>query len=120
MLEQYYVRPDTVDRVRSSWIGKSIERYVEWLTENGYTFRSILRRIPLVMEFGKFAQQHGATKLEELPEQIEKFTLYWFEKHGQGCKTKKTRMKVLANARTPVKQMLDLEIPGLCKQGANA
>jgi hypothetical protein len=33
MLEQYFVKPETVDRVRASWLGEAIERYVAWLTE---------------------------------------------------------------------------------------
>ena len=36
MLEKYLVslvRPETVDRVRASWIGADIERYVESLDE---------------------------------------------------------------------------------------
>jgi hypothetical protein len=28
MLEQFFVRPDTIDRIRSSWIGGAIEQYV--------------------------------------------------------------------------------------------
>jgi integrase/recombinase XerD len=33
MLESYFVRPQTVDRIRASWIGAEVERYVGWLTE---------------------------------------------------------------------------------------
>ena len=36
MLERYYVRPGTVDQVRSSWIGEAIEKYVVDLAERGY------------------------------------------------------------------------------------
>ncbi|MCL6449521.1 MAG: site-specific integrase [Armatimonadetes bacterium] len=111
MLERYYVHPDTCDRVRSSWIGGPIERYVEWLTENGYSSRTVLRRIPLLMEFGEFTRQHGATKLEELPGYIEGFILHWVKKHGQGCKTDQARKKVEEEARNPVEQMLCLVIP---------
>lgn len=28
MLEQYYVRPVTVNRIRTSWIASAIEQYV--------------------------------------------------------------------------------------------
>jgi len=28
MLEEYFVKPDTVDRIRASWIGPEIERYI--------------------------------------------------------------------------------------------
>ena len=31
MLESYYVRPQAVDRIRASWIGSEIQRYVGWL-----------------------------------------------------------------------------------------
>ncbi len=37
MLEEYFVKPATVDRLRGSWIGAEIERYVEWLVEHGYS-----------------------------------------------------------------------------------
>ena len=28
MLNRYFIRPTTVDRIRASWIGDAIERYV--------------------------------------------------------------------------------------------
>ena len=33
MLETYFVKPQTVDGIRGSWIGGEIERYVGWLAE---------------------------------------------------------------------------------------
>ncbi len=36
MLERYFVRPQTVDRIRACWIGSEIERYVVWLAGEGY------------------------------------------------------------------------------------
>jgi len=111
MLERYYVRPDSVDRVRSSWVGEPIERYVQWLTQQGYSSRTVLRRIPLLMEFGEFTKHFGATKLEELPSHIEAFTVHWLKKHGQRCKSSEARKKVEDEARNPVKQMLALVIP---------
>jgi integrase/recombinase XerD len=101
MLERYYVRPDSVDRIRSAWIGASIEKYVEWLARQGYAARTVLRRAPLLMEFGEFARQRGVTTLEELPSQVEAFALHWLEKHGQGCKTDQARAKVKEEARNP-------------------
>lgn len=29
MLENYFVKPDTIDAIRASWIGGPIEQYVE-------------------------------------------------------------------------------------------
>jgi hypothetical protein len=31
VLNHYFVRPTTVDRIRERWIGEPIERYVTWL-----------------------------------------------------------------------------------------
>ena len=41
MLESYYVRPQAVDRIRASWIGQEIERYVGWLVEQSYSRGSV-------------------------------------------------------------------------------
>ena len=37
MLEDYYVKPSTIDRVRSSWLAPQIESYLEWLQAHGYS-----------------------------------------------------------------------------------
>ena len=73
MLEWYFVRPQTVDRIRASWIGSEIERYVVWLAEHGYSSRSVLRRVPLLIGFGEFARARGARSVEELPAHVEAF-----------------------------------------------
>src|SRR5438128_8813507 len=70
MLARYYVRPETVDRIRSSWIYDSVDQYVTWLTEQKYNSRSVFRRIPLVVSFGDFARAHGAESLDALPRYI--------------------------------------------------
>ena len=49
MLESYYVRPQAVDRIRASWIGSEIERYVGWLAERSYSPASVRRRVPVLV-----------------------------------------------------------------------
>ena len=39
MLEQYFVKPATIDRLHGSWIAPQIEQYVTWLVERGYSDR---------------------------------------------------------------------------------
>ena len=56
MLESYFVRPQTVDRIRASWIGAEVERYVGWLAEHGYAARCVITRVPLLIAFGEFAR----------------------------------------------------------------
>ena len=70
MLEQYYVRPVTVDRIRTSWIAPAIERYVGWLAERRYSRTTVSRRIPLLVAFGEFARQHGAMELAQLADHV--------------------------------------------------
>ncbi len=37
MLEHYYVKPSTIDRVRASWLAPQIESYLEWLEAHHYS-----------------------------------------------------------------------------------
>src|SRR5215470_9519743 len=67
VLDRYFIRPTTVDRIRSSWIGDAIERYVSWLAEQNYAARSIFIRVPLLIRFGESAQRAGAKTLADLP-----------------------------------------------------
>jgi len=73
MLERYFLKPQTLDRIRGSWLGDSLERYVVWLADQGYAARNVYRRVPLLMQFGEFAREHGATSLEELPTHVSAF-----------------------------------------------
>jgi hypothetical protein len=73
MLERYFIRPDTVDRIRASWIGEPIERYVGWLTEHRYSTRNVFRRVPILVRFGTFAAGRGATRWDELPAYVRSY-----------------------------------------------
>jgi len=117
MLERYYVRPETVDGVRASWIGEGIERYVTWLEEEGYAARCVLRRVPLLVKFGEFAAARGATTWAELPAQVQPFAELWAQEHGRNCRTETARRKVAAEATNPVQQMLRLLLPGYRGRG---
>ena len=60
MLEHYFLKPDTVDRIRNCWLGKPIEQYVDWLAEHGYATSNIHRRVPVLRQFAEFAWASGA------------------------------------------------------------
>ena len=70
MLERYFIRPQTLDQIRASWIGEPIERYVTWLTEEGYASRNVFHRVPVLRHFGEFARARGATRWEDLPAHV--------------------------------------------------
>jgi integrase/recombinase XerD len=112
MLENYYLKPKTIDRVRACWLGEAIERYAAWLSEHEYTASSICRRIPILMHFADFAAAHGAKTQEQLADHVDGFVNAWVRDHGQRCKDKEARRQVARTARNPVDQMLRLVLPG--------
>jgi len=67
MLEQYFIKPSTIDRLRGSWIAGEIETYVAWLADQGYSAKSIWRRVPIGFAFGEFARERGAHVIGDLP-----------------------------------------------------
>jgi integrase/recombinase XerD len=103
MLENYYVRPVTIDRIRSSWIAPAIEQYVCWLAEQRYSQRTVLRRIPLLVAFGEFAKRHGATELAHLPLHVEPFVRLRV--------TDQSWSKAIYDVRNPIRQMLSVVVP---------
>ncbi len=119
MLEKYFVRPDTVDRIRASWIGSEVERYVVWMDGQGYSSRSVFRRVPLVLAFGEFARAAGAGDVEDLPAHVETFVAARVAAYpcARACGEAATRRQVAKEVRGPVEQMLRLAIPGFAGRG---
>ncbi|SAL06903.1 site-specific tyrosine recombinase XerD [Caballeronia calidae] len=116
MLENYYVRPASVDRIRASWIAPAIEQYVNWMAEHGYTPRSVLHRVPVLVEFGEFAKTHGANELAQLSDHVEPFVQAWIGRRGRGrCASRRSRLA--HEIRNPVCQMLQLAIDGYVGPG---
>jgi integrase/recombinase XerD len=110
MLERYFIRPDTVDRIRASWIGEPIERYVGWLTEHRYSTRNVFRRVPILVRFGTFAAGRGATRWDELPAYVDAFVADWVQARGNQADPA-TRRKVGLDVRNAIEQMLTVALP---------
>lgn len=110
MLNRYFLRPTTIDRIRGSWIGPAIERYVEWLAKQKYAARCVFIRVPLLMQFGEFAKAAGASSWEELPAHVESFLETWLKR--QGREYSESQQKPAArNIRNPIWQLLRLILP---------
>jgi integrase/recombinase XerD len=111
MLESYFIRPETVDRIRTSWIGTPIEQYVGWLAEHGYAPRCVLRRVPILVRFGAFATDRGVTRQDDLPALVDAFVADWLR--ARCCDIGAVaRRKVALNIRNTVEQMLRVTLPG--------
>jgi integrase/recombinase XerD len=117
MLERYYLRPDTIDRIRASWLAEPIERYVAWLTENGYAARNVFYRVPILRHFAEFSRAQGAKRYEDLPILVAPFVGAWVVAHGRNCKSEQARKKVADTARNAVEQMLRLILKGFTGSG---
>jgi integrase/recombinase XerD len=117
MLEQYYVKPQTVDQIRAAWIGEPVEQYVAWLSARGYAPRTVLSRVPILMSFGKFATDRGATTWEELPEFVDPFVSEWIAKRGSRKASAARRKSFAKEVRGPVDQMLRVVVPGYLGPG---
>jgi integrase/recombinase XerD len=115
MLERYFLKPDTIDRLRASWIGEPIERYVQWLSEQGYAARNVYRRVPILRKFGSFVQERGAKSFEDMRAHVEPFISQWVCEHGS--RYRKIPRWIEHEARTPVEQMLRLILPGFQGKG---
>jgi integrase/recombinase XerD len=118
MLEEYFVKPDTVDRIRASWIGPQIEQYVGWLAGQGYRPRTVLHRVPLLLSFAGFARGHGARIVGDLPAHVEAFVADCMARRDArrrgGGPVKQEPSKEF---RGPVEQLLELVVPGYQASG---
>ncbi|HYV00843.1 MAG TPA: site-specific integrase, partial [Actinomycetota bacterium] len=109
MLEEYFVKPSTIDRLRGSWIATEIETYVAWLVDQGFSTRSIWRRVPIALAFGEFARGRGADALGDLPAHIEAFVADRVAGHDARTGPRRPMAK---EVRGPVEQMLSVVLPG--------
>jgi site-specific recombinase XerD len=112
MLERYYVKPVTVDRIRANVAVTYIEHYVGWMEAQGYSARNVFKRVPILCQFGDFASQHGATDGWTALEHVEPFILLWQSVHGTSCKPEECRARAARDVRNPVRQMLELALYG--------
>jgi len=117
MLEKYYLKPQTIDRIRANWLAEPIERYVTWLNERGYAARNVFSRVPLLLRFGSYAQSRGAKSLSDLPQYVRGFVEEWVRDRGANCRTERARHSVASAARNPVEQMLRLLLPDFAGTG---
>ena len=117
MLETYFVKPSTVDRIRASWIGPELERYADWLSDQGYAARCICARVPLLLAFGEFALQRGAADAAELAAHVDPFVAERISTFHRGRENADLVPTVSKEVRGPVEQMLRLVVPGFVGSG---
>ncbi len=113
MLEQHFSKPSTIDRLRGSWFAAEIETYVAWMVGQGYSAKSIWRRVPIGFAFGEFARERGACAVGDLPAHVEAFVAARVAAHHATSSTRPMAKEV----RGPVEQMLSVVVPGFEPSG---
>ncbi len=114
MLEEYFAKPSTIDRIRASWIAAEIESYLAWLVEHGYSTKSIWRRIPIAFAFGEFAARQGANSVADLPAHLEAFVADRVSAHDARTGSVRPMAKEI---RGPIEQMLSVALPSFVPTG---
>ncbi len=117
MLEKYYIRPETIDRIRRCWIANAIEQYATWLSSQRYSQRTVLRQVPVTVAFAEFAKSHGATDVPHLPDHVEAFAQAWAAGRGDPKAKAAARKKIVDFARNTVRGLLRQAIPGYLSRG---
>ena len=112
MLEHYFTKPQTADLIKESWIGQSIEKYVVWLSDQGYAARTVHRRVPLLRRFGEVAWVQGARELKDLPNHVETFIDTWIREHKRRATKKRDMSSIRKDIRRPVEQFLKIVVRG--------
>jgi integrase/recombinase XerD len=118
VLNPYFIRPTTVDRIRACWIGEEIERYVVWLTEQNYAAKNVSFRVPVLVRFGEFARTSGADKFDHLSAHIEPFIEDWLN-HRKQAYTEAHRSVAARELRNPIRQLLRLILPDFGRDSGN-
>ena len=112
MLEHYFVKPSTIDKIRGSWLGSQIESYVEWMEVHGYARPTVLRRVPLLFHFAEFVQERGCTEIAAAAAFVEEFVSLWLNQHKAEAKTPESLRKHRIFNESGVLQMLRLACEG--------
>jgi integrase/recombinase XerD len=111
MFERYFLKPTTTDRIRASWVGEAIERYVTWLTSQGYASRTVLIRVPLLVRFGEFTTAQGVSNWTDLPGQIDPFVDHWLKRRNSANLCAQDATIAANRIRNPIRQMLGVILP---------
>jgi len=111
MLENYYLRLQTIDRIRANWLAEPIERYVTWLHDRGYAARNVFHRVPLLLRFGEYAQSNGAKVWSDLPQHVPGFVDDRIRYRALDRVAERAGKCMINGIRGPVEQMLRLLLP---------
>jgi hypothetical protein len=108
MLNHFYAKPSTIDRIRNSWLGSQMDDYVGWMEANGYSSHAVFRRLPPLFCFAEFAQRRGCIDVTSALSLVDEFVSEWLVQHGADAKTSTSLRKHAIDIGNAIRQMLRL------------
>jgi integrase/recombinase XerD len=118
MLDHYFIRPDTTDRIRNLWLGEAIEKYVTWLSQHAYRPRCVHGRVPLIVAFGEFARGRGADSIDRLAEHVDAFVRLRLRHRARACPSRAARQVYIRDIRRPIEQFMHVVQFGRARSSA--
>lgn len=117
MIEKYFKKPETWDRIRACWLFEPIDRYVRWLCGQNYAEGNVQARVPLLIRFADYARSRGAKSWPELPGYVASFVEECVSDQAVGRRSGRARCQAANEVRGPVEQMLRLVLPDFVGRG---
>lgn len=99
----------------ASWLTPAIDAYLGWLRERGTSNAVLRRRVPLLLQFGAFAQAAGATQVDHLPALVGPFVEERTRARIDPCPRPDRSVTYAQEIRNPIEQMLQVVLPNLRK-----
>ena len=112
MLEHYYTRPATLDRIRTCWLGEQIEAHVGRLSALGHTPKGVFFRVPLLRQFAGFSSRNGVEILADRPPRSSPFTAKRpARSHSATTRSAERLRQCESETRRPIDQFLGQLLP---------
>lgn len=121
MLEHYFAKPGTVDRIRACWLGEQIDAYVQRLHSLGHAPSLIRYRVPLIRQFAEFSSVGGAQFIADLPDQIQGFVAERMSRSTSVSIRSNSRKRSWENEiRGPIEHFLEQHLSDFVPRGRSS
>jgi integrase/recombinase XerD len=110
MLERFFLKPQTIDGILGCWLGSRIEAYVTILCDQGYSARTILRRVPILVEFASFTKAKGVGQIEQAAQLVDDFVTDWLFGRRRADRPADVRRGDCNLARVTVRQFFTVAV----------
>jgi site-specific recombinase XerD len=112
MLEHYYSRVQTVDKVRALLLGPAMSLYAEWMSEHRVARASALVRLQALTLFDRYLVSRNVRSVEDAPAYVDGFLDHWRSTRCRKPHTASYERACRVGPRPTIEQMLRLSVTG--------